>query len=356
MYAIAALLGRIDWHESKKTIQLNQCPMRPALSGKPNIQCIDFDDATPQSIKENALKVASDLDGRDVVFHVTGGTKLMVLAIHEQLKLIESGTGSLRVLYTDTQHQTLNWLDDSPRQEPMQDVLTLNDLLLVRGYRSSSDTRHAQAQQLAASRAAVTREMGDNAGVYGRFFSALATVANRAKDHTNLHQTFDFSPGGQAAKLLELAAFQGLVEWQRGDCDITFASVDVANYFAGGWAEEFVFLKMTGLFASGQFAINVRMVQARTHTANEIDAIAVHKNRALIVECKTSRQIQAQDAIYKLGQVVRQVGGLMATGVYLSAQDIGEADRQRAREYGIEVFAGDDLRKISPYLREWKGH
>lgn len=34
MYAIAALLGRIDSHD-KKTIQLNQCPMRPALSGKP---------------------------------------------------------------------------------------------------------------------------------------------------------------------------------------------------------------------------------------------------------------------------------------------------------------------------------
>ncbi len=198
--------------------------------------------------------------------------------------------------------------------------------------------------------------MGDNAGVYGRFFSALATVANRAKDHANLHQTFDFSPGGQAAKLLEFAAQHGLVEYQRGDFDIAFASVDAASYFAGGWAEEFVFLKMTGLFATGQFAINVKIEQAHTNTANEIDAIAVHKNRALIVECKTSRQTQAQDAIYKLGQVVRQVGGLMATGVYLSAQDIGDADRQRAREYGIEVFAGDDLRKISLYLREWKGH
>jgi len=46
----------------------------------------------------------------------------------------------------------------------------------------------------------------------------------------------------------------------------------------------------------------------------------------------------------------------MATGVYLSAQNIGDADRQRAKEYHIQVFAGDDLRQVGPYLREWKGH
>lgn len=320
-----------------------------------HIQRFDFDDSTPQNIKNSALAVANALDGRDVVFHVTGGTKLMVLALHEQLKLLESGSGSLRVLYADTQHQTLNWLDDTPRQEAMQDVLTLNDLLLVRGYRSTSDTRHATAQQQAATRASVTREMGDNAGAYGRFFSALATIANRAGNNGNLRQTFDFTPGGQPAKLLELAAQNGLVEWSRGDPTIAFTSTEAASYCAGEWAEEFVFLKMTGLFPAGQFAINVKVVQARTNTANEIDAIAVHKNRALIVECKTSRQTKAQDSIYKLGQVVRQVGGLVATGMYLSAQEIGEADRQRAKEYGVEVFAGDDLRKVSQFLRDWKG-
>jgi len=45
----------------------------------------------------------------------------------------------------------------------------------------------------------------------------------------------------------------------------------------------------------------------------------------------------------------------MATGMYLSAQDIGDADRQRAKEYGVEVFAGDDLRRVSQFLRDWKG-
>jgi len=321
----------------------------------PAIQRIDFDDASPQTIKASAFKLADQaLDGRDVIFHITGGTKLMVLAIHEQLQLLKAGQGSLRAVYADTNHQMLNWLDDTPRQETMQDVLTLQDLLLVRGYRTTNDTRHAQAQQRAASRAKVTREMGENAARYGRFFSALATVANRAGNSGSLKQSFDFTPGGQPAQLLTMAAKSGLIEWTPGDPSIVFADSHAASYFAGDWPEEYVFLKMTGLFAKGQFALGAKVIQARTNTENEIDAIAVHKNRALIVECKTSRQTKAQDSIYKLAQVVRQVGGLVATGLYLSAQDVGEADRRRAKEYGIEVIAGDELQKISHYLHDWK--
>ncbi len=319
------------------------------------IRQVDFDDATPLAIKASALRLADrSLDGRDVIFHVTGGTKLMVLAIHDQLKLLNSGSGRFRVLYADTQHQMLDWLDDTPAQVAMQDVLTLQDLLLVRGYRTTNDTRHAQAQQRATGRAKVTSEMGDKAGLHGGFFSALATVANRAADGGRLRQTFDFTPGGQHAKLLALAARNGLIEWTTGDPSLAFADVQVAKYFAGDWPEEYVFLKMTGMFPPGQFALNAKVIQARTKTENEIDAMVVHKNRALIVECKTSRQIKAQDAIYKLSQIVRQVGGLMAKGLYVSAQQVKEPDRRRAEEYGVDVLAGDELPSIKKYLHDWR--
>jgi len=317
---------------------------------------IDFDDSSPQTINACALRLAdTELDGRDVVFHVTGGTKLMVLAIHAQLQNLKAGTGSLRVLYADTKHQILNWLDDAPRQEALQDVLSLQDLLVVRGYRTTNDTRHAKSQQLAATRAKITREMGENAARYGRFFSVLATVANQAVKSGNLHQAFDFPPGGHAATLLAMAASSGLIEWQEGDVRITFADTGAASYFAGDWPEEYVFLKLPGLFKVGQYAIGAKVLQARTKTENEIDAIVVHNNRALVVECKTSRQLKAQDAIYKLGQVLRQVGGLFARGLYVSAQNVGEADRRRAQEYGIDVMAGDELQGINKYLRDWKG-
>lgn len=317
------------------------------------VKRIDFDDATPARIKASALAVANALDGRDVVFHVTGGTKLMVLALHEQLKLLESGTGSLRVLYADTQHQVLNWLDDTPRQVPMQDVLTLNDLLLVRGYRSTNDTRPAKDQQRAAARAVVSRHMGEQAQALRGFFSTLAYKASLASEGGSLAQRFDYPPGGAPAKLLALAVKQGLLLWTTGNIDVSFADRDSARFFAGGWTEEYVFLKMTGFLKAGQYALNVKVIQNQSKSENEIDGIAVKNNRALLIECKSGKQDKAQEAIYKLGQVVRQVGGLMARGLYVSAQAVEEHDRRRAKEYGIDVLAGEELQTVNQYLRDW---
>ena len=73
------------------------------------IRILPFDDSTPQAMQAAALQLASDeLDGKDVVFHATGGTKLMVLAIHQQLLNLAAGQGRYRLLYADTAHQTLS--------------------------------------------------------------------------------------------------------------------------------------------------------------------------------------------------------------------------------------------------------
>ena len=58
------------------------------------------------------------------------------------------GQGSYRLLYADTA-QTLSWMGDEPHKGAMADVLTLNEQLLLRGYRNSNDTRPAAIQQRA---------------------------------------------------------------------------------------------------------------------------------------------------------------------------------------------------------------
>ena len=321
----------------------------------PNIRCLDFDDSNPQAIGTAAAKLAeNELDGRAVVFHITGGTKLMVLAIHQELSLLATGSGTYRTLYADTHGGTLDWMGNTPAQEPMHDVLTLQDLLLVRGYRITNDTRTAKDQQRAASRAAVSRYMGEHAKNLGRFFSTLAFKAKSAAESGGVPQQLDYAPGGDSANLLKRATEHGLLRWTDGHRDITFVDKDSVAFFAGAWAEEYVFLKLTGgLLAQGQYAMNVKVSQNQSKTENEIDAIAVKNNRTLVIECKSGKQSKAQDAVYKLGQVVKQIGGLMARGLYVSAQPVNEADRQRAKEYGIDILAAEELPKLSDYLREW---
>jgi phosphosulfolactate phosphohydrolase-like enzyme len=47
------------------------------------IERVEFDDSSPAAITAAAQAVALRLDGREVILHATGGTKLMVLALRE---------------------------------------------------------------------------------------------------------------------------------------------------------------------------------------------------------------------------------------------------------------------------------
>ena len=44
----------------------------------------------------------------------------------------------------------------------------------------------------------------------------------------------------------------------------------------------------------------------------------------------------------------------MARGLYVSARPVSDTDRGRAKEYGVDVLAGEDLSDLSDYLRRWK--
>lgn len=320
-----------------------------------HIERIDFDDSDPRSIEASAHRVAERLDGREVVLHATGGTKLMVLALRDGLRLVETGSGKLDILYADTSRQRIDWLGSQPRSEPMAEVLDITRMLLVQGYRIDNDTRHAAAQQRAAARAALTREMGDKAAQYGSAFSVLATLASQAcdaKGEGGLTQPLHHAPSRPLAELLDKAQSQGMLQ-RDGVRSITFADSSAAAYLAGGWLEEFVLLKLTGLARPGRFGSNIRLFSADERVPNEIDAMLVHRNRALFIECKTGRQTKPQDALYKLAQLRQRLGGSVAGALYLSAQSVGEEALKRAREYGVQVLAAEEVGRLVPWMRDW---
>ncbi len=349
--------AREVWILQTPAMRANAANLAQALKKEGRqIERIDFDDSSPRQMEISAEAIAQRLDGRQVVLHATGGTKLMVLALRDGLRLVEAGSGTLEILYAETSKQQIDWLGHAPRTDAMADVLDLRLMLLVQGYRIEGDSRHAAAQQRAATRAAVTREMGENAGRYRGSLSALAGRARRAADggqERDLVQCFEYPPGGPLGQLLEKAHQQGLVEWDGGET-IQFANQGVAEYFAGGWIEEFVLLKLTGgLVRPGHFSSNLRVLSVDKNVPNEIDAVVIHRNRALLIECKSGKQKRAQDALYKLAQLRQQLGGSVASALYLSAQRVDEQVLQRAAEYRIDVLCADEVAKFVPWLKAW---
>lgn len=327
------------------------------------VQREEFDDRDVQTLHAQASALAERLDGRPVTINVTGGTKLMTLALVQTLAGdLSTGDESTRphLVYCDTQHRRLDWLAPVPRSEPMRSVLTINDILLAQGYRRVEGTggEAAYQQQAAMDRKAFTRLLGDRASALKGFFGSLNFLASRAANSQpwNPVQELQYAPGRDGAQVLTTAQEAGLLVWD-GDCRVDFRDVAAANYLGGGWVEEYAWLKLGGPGGPAgevrQWAPNLEIEQVDTGVRNELDAVLVQGNRMLIVEAKAARSDDAAPWIYKLSQLSRQVGGQLATPVLLSARTLDRADQDRAQEYGVKVFAAGDMSRFAEFLREW---
>ena len=327
------------------------------------VQRVDFADADVTTLHAQAAAIAERLDGRAVTINLTGGTKLMTLALTDTLaEHLATGDSEAQphMVYTDTRHHRLDWLRPAPRSEAMADVLRINDILLAQGYRrqgASGGAEAAEWQRAAGERKALTRQLGDKAVALSRFFGILNSFAHRAlNDPSGVwrpEQEFDYAPGGAGAELLGSAHAAGLLAWD-GQTQIIFRDRAAAQYLGGGWVEEFAAAKISGMRPT-DWAPRLCIESADGQTPNELDAVVVHANRMLLVECKAAatRDNDVADWIYKASQLSRNVGGQMAQPLLLSARTIGDAHRQRAREYNVHVLAAAELSNLPDYLRRW---
>lgn len=322
------------------------------------VKRLSFDDASPEAIVASSRRIASELGASPLVFNVTGGHKLMTLALTKEMQ--EMAGDKLHLLYCETRFDRIDWLRPNAVTQPMADVLKLEDILLTQGYRIQS--RSEQDGQWCAEvnqRSHLTRMMGDSADRLAKFFGTLNWLADKALNERDgpfrAKQQLSRTPVGRNADLLREAEKQGLLQWD-GDKEIVFARPEAAQYFRGGWLEEYVWLKLRDLRPS-DLAINLRIETVSEKTDNELDAVVVHRNRLLIIECKAKRfgrdQGKDSDHIYKLAQLARQVGGLMGRGLLLSARAISEKLRGRARDNQVDILAAEQVRELVAYIERW---
>lgn len=321
------------------------------------VRRLPFDDSTPEEVSASAEAIALELGAEPLVFNATGGHKLMTLALAENLGALAD---DLHLLYAETRKDRLDWLKPTPAMQPMDDMLVIDDILRAQGYRRTDDgDRDGFWQALADKRATLTRRLGDEADRYGKFFGSLNWLAGKALDEAtgnfNPLQSFKFKPSGDNAALLRDASNNGLIDWD-GEETIVFATRDAAAYFGGGWLEEYVWHKLRGI-KPRDWAINLKTMSYGTNVENEFDALVAHRNRLLAIECKTSGfgRNDAKDVsyIYKLAQLADQVGGAMSQKLLLSARPVHDDIRQRARDYGVDILAAEEVKQFVDFMKKW---
>lgn len=322
-------------------------------------QIEDFADQDIPTLQAESLRIAEKLDGQAIIFNATGGTKQMAFIMADNALQV-LGPEVQGVIYADTQHQRIDWLRPAVRgSEPMDNLLTLEDILGAQGYRLGEvKSRQADWITQVEERSQMTRELGENverlSGLFGAL-NGLAQKAMRDSNHPRFRQELDYAPSEQYAKILRMADKNQLLHWD-GDVSIEFANHDATRYFGGGWIEEYLFFKLRGSRPK-DFVISAELIAPDGKTTNEIDAFIVHRNRLLAIECKTSRfgrdPGKDADIMYKLDSLAQRTGGLMHQGLLLAARALDEISNNRAREHRIDVLDGPRLRQLPDWIRKW---
>ena len=129
---------------------------------------------------------------------------------------------------------------------------------------------------------------------------------------------------------------------------LSFPSEADRFFVAGGWLERYV----CGQLAAMNLRPQANLV-VKNKVKNEIDVAFMHEGGFCIVECKTSRLDDLEEAkavVYKL-ETLKKFGGLKTTLILVSYHKLHDEAKKRADSVGIKVIHGEGLRSLKNQLR-----
>lgn len=297
------------------------------------------------------------------ILNLTGGNKLMSSGLLQALR------PWCEAIYCDTEHDCLEIL-----HPPGKTAIALpSDLVNVKVYLAAQGFVARDPDYDGAmldKRRAVTCWLAENASALKDFIGNLNAAAaywepNNRDTSPNLRPRRSELEKTAAQMLLE----NGLLEGQAGQLCPAKAH---AGYLRGGWLEEYCFAIGRELendanpqhrLKRARFQINVKIDPLGTTTPgkyplNELDAAFVHRNRMLVVECKTGSQLgnddKSQNILNKLEVLGEHAAGRFASKILLTTEPkVDEKTAERARRYGIQILVSRELKDLKRHMIQW---
>lgn len=317
--------------------------------------CLLDDEHDYARTEEQLLELASRHEDDEVALNITGGTKLMSLAA--QSVAVAAGW---RMFYVDADTDQLSWLHKGAAPAtPLTQHLRLRHYLLGYGYSLPSPPGRPQVSQAQQSLMdTLIRQIGS----LEHPLSQLNWLAQQAEERKSLTVAMDAPQQDSRSLEALLRNFEeaGALSVQKGS--IVFASEAQRDFVKGGWLESCVFQGVSRLrneLAIRDCAANLEVVESGG-VRNELDIAFMARNRLFIVECKTARMDRpeapkANDALFKLAETSRRIGGLGTRGMLASYRALRDSEKRLAKALNIELVCGADLIRLEEKLRKWVG-
>lgn len=302
-------------------------------------------------IRATIIDLLVRYQGQHVWLNATCGTKLMALGAYDIFR--EFGHP---VFYIDTDNQQQITLLPEPATAPLADLVTVKCSLAAYGYSmtSTGDCR------VLPERRQFGEYLVNNVERLSGALGGLNALAARAKK-TLQAQLDPRRPSNQPLQdLLARTAAAGILVID-GD-RLTFKDENSRFFANGGWLEEYLTQTVNRL--KGEKLIrdhkNNLTITSGGRVKNEIDLAFTANNRLHLLECKTGklsekegRENRADGIAYKLEALRDLVGGTYARAMLISYRKLTAEDRQRCREYRIEVIEGMALKQLCAHLKRW---
>lgn len=318
-------------------------PMRPKADalravfgsmGIPVDNDISIDDpseiAAIQAVLIDWLDAHAD---QDIALNLTGGTKPMSIAAQEAFRM-----AGKPAFYVDIRTDRATFIERDRPPVPLVNQPTLGQFFQINGtsvesYETSVALPNAKWSTLAETFAADIARWQVPLG----YLSKLAAEAEqdgclecgRPREADSVARWDDL--------LVEL---YGNELTRSLDGKLSFRSSDARAFCQGIWFEHLVFSRLRARpFDGKRLWRNVKLLGAGDES-NELDVAALYRNTLYIVECKArnmTRDGVVDAAVYKLAELTRR-SGLRAKGILASARPVRDADKRRAKAYGIEVI------------------
>lgn len=304
-------------------------------------------------MQEALMEVATQHEGADIAFNLTGGTKLMALAAQSV-----AAAARWKMFYVDLDTDEVIWLGDNaaPRQK-LGLHLRLAHYLRAYGYNPQGGLERPMPVALHND---LLDTLVSQVGSLEQPLGKLNYLAQQAQEQGRLDVKMTHEQADSRELEALLRNFQDAAVLKATGDVIRFASQQDLAFAKGGWLEQHVFRIVTALHG----ALNLRdkaanlVVVDSTGVKNEMDVAFMAHNRLFVIECKTARMDsgvvpKANDTLFKLAEVCRRVGGLGTRAMLASYRPVRDSERKLARALGIELVCGSELIRLRERISSW---
>ena len=319
-----------------------------------------YEESNMQAIQELLLSWIKPQPLKNTfIFNVTGGTKLMSIALDRVSMLL----GSKRAeCFYQSRDQKIVWYQRHNDKiiYPMNSNLNLQQRVLSRGYQINKQQLITEISIDELRYAQILIDLMKNDFYKGRgFCSFINLLATLSEKKETFDLTFEEMKNEQVEGLSALAEItaQQFFSFDSMSKTIYFNNESTRDYMKGGWLEVYTgyecFKALMSLNPQAELAINVEL--QKNDTPNEMDVMFIHHAYLFCIERKTAKTManeNAKDVLYKLS-ALQDFGGLNQKRAVVSLYSLKDYNLVRAQNSDIQIFQEKDLLNLCEKISMW---